>query len=235
MWTMCVYTIRFPLTATALIKSKVSGTSDHKVPIFNEWMLTHKHDINPPLYTHTHTQTYALSTQSILWHNWTKGQYPTGTGPVIPAIQTTEALNAELANPKLQDWTLDRSTYCRSSDQKTSTSQMADFDINREATYSSLEFLYEVPSKLLCSLCNNAAKEPWQHGKCERLFCRSCITQNKDYLEFCPYCKEENADFYTDIKSKLKFCITCTTGATNIHRTSHSITKVTVSVLHLLT
>ena len=81
---------------------------------------------------------------------------------------------------------------------------MADIEMNREDTFGDIIFLYEVPTRLLCALCNNAAKEPWIHVKCDKLFCRSCVTKTKEDVEICPHCKEKNAEYYTDIKSESK-------------------------------
>ena len=84
---------------------------------------------------------------------------------------------------------------------------IGDRDDGGEVSYSTVKFLHEVPSYLRCSLCNNAAKEPWQHAQCKKIFCRSCITRNEDGAEACPHCEEDNAAFYTDIKSEFTFAL----------------------------
>ena len=36
-------------------------------------------------------------------------------------------------------------------------------------------FLSEPDDALKCLICLGVAEEPWQHGKCGRLFCEDCI------------------------------------------------------------
>ena len=36
-------------------------------------------------------------------------------------------------------------------------------------------FTSEPDDALKCLICRSVAKDPWQHGKCGRLFCKACI------------------------------------------------------------
>ena len=66
-----------------------------------------------------------------------------------------------------------------------------------------LEFLANPPDSLLCLICLSVARSPWQHAMCGRLFCKSCLDnyQTKGH-KMCPNCKEENPQYFPDIKSE---------------------------------
>ncbi len=66
-------------------------------------------------------------------------------------------------------------------------------------------FLAEPDSALLCVICSKVAEEPWQHGKCGRLFCKECLKKNgRD--KPCPCCKMQ-PQYFEDNKSEWQLAI----------------------------
>ena len=62
-------------------------------------------------------------------------------------------------------------------------------------------FVTEPDGDLKCGICFEVAKDPTQHGKCGKLFCCECIDKKGNMP--CPYCKDENPQYFADGKSKL--------------------------------
>ena len=63
-------------------------------------------------------------------------------------------------------------------------------------------FVSEPDDALKCLISLEVAEEPWQHGKCGRLFCKACLdTYGKD--KPCPNCKMERPQYFEDNKSEL--------------------------------
>ena len=42
---------------------------------------------------------------------------------------------------------------------------------------STCSFITEQDDSLKCLICLEVAEDPWQHGKCGRLFCRECLDE----------------------------------------------------------
>lgn len=70
-------------------------------------------------------------------------------------------------------------------------------------------FVIDPPDALKCPICLGVAIEPWQHGKCGRLFCNKCIEEyGKGKGKPCPYCKREQPEYFEDTKSRLLLLLT---------------------------
>ncbi len=65
-----------------------------------------------------------------------------------------------------------------------------------------LEFVVEPQDALKCLICYAVSRDPWQHGSCGRLFCRSCLDKYVKSVKQCPYCREEDPQYFMDRKSK---------------------------------
>jgi len=65
-----------------------------------------------------------------------------------------------------------------------------------------LDFLREPPDSLKCLICYSASCEPWQHGLCGRLFCKKCLSKYEKSSSQCPYCKDDNPQYFMDNKSE---------------------------------
>ena len=58
-----------------------------------------------------------------------------------------------------------------------------------------------VPEPSDSLICLAVARDPWQHGKCGRLFCEKCLDEyGKD--KPCPNCKMAKAMYLEDNKSE---------------------------------
>ena len=62
-------------------------------------------------------------------------------------------------------------------------------------------FTSEPDDALKCLICLSVAKDPWQHGKCGRLFCKNCIDKNGKSKP-CPNCRMEQPQYFEDTRSK---------------------------------
>ena len=64
------------------------------------------------------------------------------------------------------------------------------------------QFYFIVPPKddLKCQVCKEVAAEPYQHGRCGKLFCSACLNRDRP----CSYCGESKG-FFRDERSKLSF------------------------------
>ena len=61
-------------------------------------------------------------------------------------------------------------------------------------------FVSEPDDALKCLICSAVARKPWQHGKCGRLFCKTCLNEyGKD--KPCPDCGKK-PKYTKDTKSK---------------------------------
>ena len=70
-----------------------------------------------------------------------------------------------------------------------------------ESTGYDYTFISEPDDSLKCLLCLVVARDPWQHGKCGRLFCHECIMEyGKD--KPCPNCRMEQPLYFEDYRSK---------------------------------
>ena len=65
---------------------------------------------------------------------------------------------------------------------------------------SSYNLIDEPAEDLKCLVCEGVALQPWQHGKCGRLFCKQCL---EDYGKDkpCPECKTE-PQYFEDSRSE---------------------------------
>ena len=63
------------------------------------------------------------------------------------------------------------------------------------------KFITEPDDALKCLICLSVAKDPHQHGKCGRLFCKECIDKNGEGKP-CPYCRMEHPQYFEDTRSK---------------------------------
>ena len=62
-------------------------------------------------------------------------------------------------------------------------------------------FVSEPDDALKCLICLAVARDPWQHGKCGRLFCEKCLNEyGKD--KPCPNCRTEEPVYFEDNKSE---------------------------------
>ena len=68
------------------------------------------------------------------------------------------------------------------------------------------QFVSEPDDALKCLICLEVAEEPWQHGKCGRLFCKKCLDKHGKNKP-CPNCRREGPQYLEDGKSifMLKF------------------------------
>ena len=64
------------------------------------------------------------------------------------------------------------------------------------------DFVSEPDDSLYCRICLSVARDPRQHRKCGQLFCQTCIKRYKNQKKNCPYCKEDDAEFFEDNRSK---------------------------------
>ena len=67
-------------------------------------------------------------------------------------------------------------------------------------------FVSELDTALQCVICLEVAEEPWQHGKCGRLFCEQCLEKlGRD--KPCPNCRMPQPQYFEDNKSEnLSLC-----------------------------
>ena len=73
---------------------------------------------------------------------------------------------------------------------------------NMAATYRyEYSFVLEPDDALLCQICLAVARDPWQHGKCGKLFCEKCINRYGKRKP-CPNCRAEQPKYMEDTKSK---------------------------------
>lgn len=68
-------------------------------------------------------------------------------------------------------------------------------------TKTQYKFVSEPEDDLTCLICLEVAEDPWQHGKCGRLFCRECLDQ-LDSRQPCPNCRENQPQYFEDNRSK---------------------------------
>ena len=66
---------------------------------------------------------------------------------------------------------------------------------------ASYKFVSEPDGDLVCLICLEVAEEPWQHGKCGRLFCKKCLDANGRHRP-CPNCREIQPQYFEDNRSK---------------------------------
>ena len=57
------------------------------------------------------------------------------------------------------------------------------------------------PDDLKCLICMSVAKDPRQHGKCGRLFCKECIDKYGEGNP-CPNCRMKKPQYFEDARSK---------------------------------
>ena len=62
-------------------------------------------------------------------------------------------------------------------------------------------FVTEPDEGLKCLICLSVARDPWQHGKCGRLFCQKCIEKHGRNKP-CPLCREDQPLYFEDNKSE---------------------------------
>lgn len=70
-----------------------------------------------------------------------------------------------------------------------------------------LEFTAAPPESLKCPICVSVARLPWQHGKCGRVTCESCLEwykkrRSQRSKHKCPHCKEDDPQFFKDNQSE---------------------------------
>ena len=71
---------------------------------------------------------------------------------------------------------------------------------------SEFEFLTPPDADLECRICHQVAREPWQHGKCGRLFCKECLDSRGESLP-CPECNNTSEEpwpvvYFEDTRSE---------------------------------
>ena len=62
-------------------------------------------------------------------------------------------------------------------------------------------FVSEPDDSLKCLICVAIARDPWQHGKCGRLFCESCLNSYGKHNP-CPNCRMKRPQYMEDTRSK---------------------------------
>ena len=62
-------------------------------------------------------------------------------------------------------------------------------------------FVADPDDGLKCLICWEVAVDPWQHGKCGRLFCKECIDKYGEDKP-CPNCRMNQPQYFEDNKSK---------------------------------
>ena len=70
---------------------------------------------------------------------------------------------------------------------------------NTSAASYKYQFVSEPDDDLQCLICLEVAEEPWQHGKCGRLFCEKCLNQHGKNKP-CPNCRGQS-QYFEDGKS----------------------------------
>ena len=68
---------------------------------------------------------------------------------------------------------------------------------------SKYNFVSEPDDALKCLICLEIAEDPWQHGKCGRLFCKECLDRH-GYTKPCPNCRAEQPQYFEDNRSKCR-------------------------------
>jgi hypothetical protein len=64
------------------------------------------------------------------------------------------------------------------------------------------KFIANPDGTLQCVIClADAAKDPWQHDKCGKLFCKKCLETNGRH-KACPHCRREQSVYFEDSRSK---------------------------------
>ena len=76
-----------------------------------------------------------------------------------------------------------------------STSELA------SSTGYECNFVSEPDDSLKCLICLAIARDPWQHGKCGRLFCESCLNSYGKHNP-CPNCRMKGPQYMEDTRSK---------------------------------
>ena len=74
---------------------------------------------------------------------------------------------------------------------------------------SKYQLVAEPDDALKCLICLAVAEDPWQHGKCGRLFCKECLDKH-GYTKPCPNCRAEQPQYFEDNKSKYSTYIATT-------------------------
>ena len=81
-----------------------------------------------------------------------------------------------------------------------------ELEISRMASNTSTvsykyQFLSQPDDALKCLICLEVAEEPWQHGKCGRLFCEKCLNK-LGRKKPCPHCRQKQPQYLEDGRSK---------------------------------
>lgn len=63
------------------------------------------------------------------------------------------------------------------------------------------QFVSEPDEALMCLICMEVAKEPWQHAKCGRLFCKRCL-ESYGSSKPCPTCRAARPSYFEDNRSE---------------------------------
>lgn len=72
-----------------------------------------------------------------------------------------------------------------------------------EAMSGKVEFVDQVPLKLICSICREPAKDPQQtRCTCSKLYCFACIQSLKQTSNKCPICRKDLEAFPDGISSR---------------------------------
>ena len=72
---------------------------------------------------------------------------------------------------------------------------------NTSAVSYKYQFVSEPDNDLKCLICLKVAEEPWQHGKCGRLFCEKCLNEHGKKKP-CSNCRQEQLQYLEDGRSK---------------------------------
>ena len=62
-------------------------------------------------------------------------------------------------------------------------------------------FVSEPNDALKCLICLAVARDPWQHGRCGRLFCEECLDRY-GRENSCPNCRMEHPQYMEDARGK---------------------------------
>ena len=62
-------------------------------------------------------------------------------------------------------------------------------------------FVVEPSQGLICPLCGTVARDPHQHGKCGKLFCKECLDRyGRD--KPCKNCNSPHPEYFEDNRSE---------------------------------
>ena len=69
------------------------------------------------------------------------------------------------------------------------------------------QFVSEPDDALKCLICLEVAEEPWQHGKCGRLFCEKCL-EDHGKKKPCRAC-QDTPEYFKDNRGRNQSTVSC--------------------------